>query len=62
MVGKSENILIFKYQLYAVKRKMDGVFSISLLSQYVASDAYGETLSCRFLGLLSQTQRIYYYK
>lgn len=41
---------------------MDDAFSVSLLSQYVTSDAYGETLSCCFLGLLSQTGRIYYYK
>lgn len=36
------------------QEKPDDVFSISLLSQHLISDAYAETLSCHFPGLLSK--------
>jgi len=55
MIGENGTILLFKTSYVHSKEKMEDVFSISRLSQYVTSDAYGETPSCHFLGLLSQT-------
>lgn len=44
------------------KEKADDVFSISLLSHYLTSDAYADTLSCHFPGLLSKIWGMYYHK